>query len=304
MAAGAPPSERPTLLSAEPWDAASELGSWLAPTSPPAEDELLGRAAAVARRGLADAAAALGLLPARERRRAELLFVWTRALLRTAAEPDAPATRVARIHRAAFHLARALAGEPAESAFLRLLAAESARRTFGRAALDGLLAAAREWAEAPRAATPEADAERWQALAHALAAALAGAEPAPATVDLAAGLGRLGRLLALPEELAQRRCGLALSVLPEPLQYRREDEIVAAVVAEAEALRPLLLRGARAAAEVPLTFRRPLVYLLPIALELLGAIEERPRELLRRAPRLSFWSRRRSYWRARFTPLG
>jgi hypothetical protein len=55
---------------------------------------------------------------------------------------------------------------------------------------------------------------------------------------------------------------------------------------------------------VPLSFRRPLAFLLPAALELLGAIEERPHELARRAPRLSGWSRRRAWWRARFTPLG
>lgn len=303
MAGPGPHPELPPLLASTPWEAGTALGRWLAPGAL-ADEEGLARAAALdARARLGDFAPALGLLTGHERRRAELLLAWSGALAGTAAEEGEAAPRVARLHRAAFHLARALGGEPAESAFLRLLAAEAGRRAFGRPALDGLLAAARAEIETPRPATPEALAAHANDFARAFALGLAGGELPPAALDLAAGLLRLSRLLALPGELARGRCPLALSALPAPLQYRRVEEVGAAVLAEAEALRPLLLRGARAAAEVPLTFRRPLVFLVPAALELLGAVEERPQELARRAPRLSPWSRRRAYWRARWTSL-
>lgn len=295
--------ELPALLASTPWEAGTALGRWLAPSASPGAPSFERAVALDARARLGDFAPALTLLTARERQRAELLVAWTGALADTAREEGDGAVRLARLHRAAFHLARALAGEPADSALLRLLAAEAGRRAFGRPALDGLLAAARAAIEAPRPAGAGELAARAHELAGAFATGLAGAELPVAALDLAAGLLRLGRLLALPGELAQGRCPLPADVLPGPLQYRRVEEIGAAVAAEAEALRPLLLRGARAAAEAPLTFRRPLVYLVPAALELLGAVEERPQELARRAPRLSSWSRRRAYWRARWTSL-
>jgi len=303
MAARGPTTGLPTLFARDPWDGPTALGRWLVPSSPADEVVLAREAGAVARRELGDLHPALALLTAAERRRAELLLAWTGALFAAAAEEAPPTARIDRLHRAGFHLARALAGEPSDSAFLRLLAAESGRRAFGRTALEGLLAAARVAVERRRPATAEEAAARAAALAGACAAALAGAELPAAAHDLATGLLRLQLLLALPAELAQGRCPLAESELPGPLQYRRAEEIGAAVAAEVEALHPLLLRGARAAAEVPLTFRRPLVFLVPAALELLAAIEERPQELARRAPRLSGWSRRRAYWRARLASL-
>lgn len=303
MAGPATRPELPALLAPTPWEAGTALGRWLAPAAPTDEVALERAAGLEARARLGDFAPALALLPPRERRRAELLCAWTAALADTAREEGEREARLARLNRGAFHLARALAGEPAESAFLRLLAAEAARRSFGRAPLDGLLAAVRATLDAPRPPDAAGLAAGAQGLAKAFAAALAGAELPASALDLAAGLLRLGRLLGLPGELARGRCPLPADALPDPLQYRRTEEIGAAVAAEAEALRPLLLRGARAAAEVPLTFRRPLVFAVPAALELVGAIEERPQELARRAPRLSAWSRRRAYWRARWTSL-
>ncbi len=303
MAGRGPTTELPALLAPNPWDGATALGRWLAPSSPADEVALARVAADAARRELGDLHPALTLLPARERRRAELLLAWTGALFAAAGEEAPPSARIDRLHRAGFHLARALAGEPSDSAFLRLLAGESGRRAFGRGALEGLLAAARDAVEPRRPATVEAAAARAAALAGAFSTALAGAELPAAAGDLATGLLRLQLLLGLPAELGRGRCPLAESALPGPLQYRREEEIAAAVAAEIEALHPLLMRGARAAAEVPLTFRRPLVYLVPAALELLAAVEERPQELARRAPRLSGWARRRVYWRARFASL-
>ncbi len=143
MAGRGPTTELPTLLASTPWDTATALGRWLAPSSPADELTLARDAAASARLDLGDFHPALALLTAHERQRAVLLLAWTRALFAAAAEPAAPGERVARLHRATFHLARALAGEPSESAFLRLFAAESGRRSFGRAALEDLLAAAR-----------------------------------------------------------------------------------------------------------------------------------------------------------------
>jgi len=289
MAGPATRPELPALLAPTPWEAGTALGRWLAPAAPTDEVALERAAGLEARARLGDFAPALALLPPRERRRAELLCAWTAALADTAREEGEREARLARLNRGAFHLARALAGEPAESAF--------------RAPLDGLLAAVRATLDAPRPPDAAGLAAGAQGLAKAFAAALAGAELPASALDLAAGLLRLGRLLGLPGELARGRCPLPADALPDPLQYRRTEEIGAAVAAEAEALRPLLLRGARAAAEVPLTFRRPLVFAVPAALELVGAIEERPQELARRAPRLSAWSRRRAYWRARWTSL-
>jgi hypothetical protein len=298
-----PATGGPELLSESPWDEATALGAWLGAGAPDAEDPLRRKAADRLRDRLGEFQPAAALLPPRERERAELLAAWAGALLGTALDPGGTASRLARLNRAAFHLARALAGEPAESAFLRLLAAENARRAFGRAPLDALLAAARERAAAPRPGRAEELARRARATAAGFAAAIFGTEPSAAAVDLAAGLFRLLALRELAPELGAGRCPLPADTLPEPLQYRRAEEIAVAVAAEAEALRPLLLRGARAVAEVPLSFRRPLAFLLPTALELLAAIEERPAELARRAPRLAGWSRRRAYWRARWTPL-
>jgi hypothetical protein len=293
----------PALLAENPGGAATALGGWLAPRAPDAEDPLRRGAADRLRDRLGDFHGAALLLPPRERERAELLAAWAGALAETASDADGAAARLARLNLAAFQLARALAGEPTASAFLRLLAAENARRAFGRAPLDALLAAARERAAAPRPASAADLARRVRATASGFTAALFGTEPSPAAADLAAGLARLAALRGLAASLGAERCPLPADALPEPLQYRRAEEIAAAVAAEAEALRPLLLRGARAVAEVPLSFRRPLAFLLPTSLELLAAIEERPGELAKRAPRLPAWSRRRAHWRARWTPL-
>ncbi len=304
MSAGGPISERPSLFAELPWDAATALGSWLAPTGSEREGALERRAIETAATATRPFAAALRLAPDRERRRFELLLAWTLALLDTAREGDPAVARAERLNRAAFHLARALAGEPTESAFLGLLAAESHRRSFGRPALDGLFAAARRVLAAPRPVTATESEVRCQEVATAFLEALFGAPPSAAAGDAGAGLLRLARLADLAAAHAAGRSPLPADELAEPLRYRSDDEVAAAVTAESQRLHPLLLRGARAIAEVPLSFRRPLVFALPLSLELVGAIEERPHELARRPPRLSVWSRHRAYWRARFAPLG
>jgi len=303
MSTSVPSNERPSLFAERPWDPGTALGAWLAPSGPAAEEALETRASRLATEALGPLAAALRLAPERERRRFELLFVWTDALLATADEPDGPAERAERLNRAAFLVARGLAGETVASAFLTLLVAEARRRAFGRKPLDRLLAAGRDAAAAPRPADAAELERRAQEVAGAFLEALFGAPPTAAAADAGAGLLRLARLARLATHHAAGRSPLPADELADPIRYRSEEEIGAAVTAECERLHPLLLRGARAIAEVPLSYRRPFVFLLPLALELAAAIEERPRAVASRPPRLSGWSCRRAYWRARFAPL-
>ena len=256
------------------------------------------------RRLLGELAGAVELLPPFERARVAVLAAWLEALFATALEPDPLERRLGRLHRSAFLLARALGGEPSSSPFVRAFAAEAARRSFTRTALDSLLAAARARAEKPRPTSrPEAAARAFD-LGEAIVAALVGAPATPAAVEAATSLVRLLALRRLPAELAAGHVSLPTDDLAEPLQYRRPEEIAAAAAAECEAIRPLLLRGARALGEVPLTFRRPLAYLLSSALDLLGQIEVHPEALVRREPRLGWWTRRVTLWRIRRQPLG
>ena len=55
---------------------------------------------------------------------------------------------------------------------------------------------------------------------------------------------------------------------------------------------------------MPLTFRRPVAFVLPVAIALLGLLEERPKAVARRARRVGLWKLRAAHWRARYTPLG
>jgi phytoene/squalene synthetase len=251
-------------------------------------------------------AKALELLPAREKERAAVLLALADVLFATANGPGTPESRVDDLDRIAFAIARALRGEaggPEVDGFAHRIAAESRRRGFTRQALDDLFDAARCTARRRRPETPEALARWAQRFSEAFATALFGAEPTPAVVDLGAGVLRLAALQALAADLRARHCALPESELPEPVQYRTPAEIGVAVERECAELRQLLLRGARAAAEVPLSFRRPVVFLLPVALSLLGLLEDRPAELARRSPTVGKWTLRRAYWRARFTPL-
>ncbi|MCB9378368.1 MAG: hypothetical protein H6511_06340 [Holophagales bacterium] len=299
MSTAVPSNERPSLFAERPWDPATALGAWLGPSGPAAEEALEARAERLAAQALGPLAAALRLAPERERRRFELLFVWTEALLATAHEADGPAERAERLNRAAFLLARGLAGEPAAGAFLALLVAEARRRIRAQAARPPLRRARATAADPP---TPQARAPRAGG-GRRLLEALFGAPPTPAAADAGAGLVRLARLARLERHHAAGRSPLPAGELADPIRYRSEDEVGRAVTAECERLHPLLLRGARAVAEVPLSYRRPFVFLLPLSLELAAAIEERPLEVARRPPRLSSWSCRRAYWRARFAPL-
>ncbi len=294
----------PELLADRPIDPATALGRLFAPAGDVASEIALGRyVAAAPRRLLGELEPAAFLLPPIERERAAILAAWVEALLATAGEPDPIERRLARLNRSAYLLARALAGEPSDAPFVRSFAAEAQRRTFTRGALDALLAVARRRAERPRAETRA----EWEAFAlelgGAFATAVTGTEASPSTVEAAAALHRLLALCALPRDLATGATQLPVAELPAPLQYRTREEIAAAAATECDAIRPVLLRGARALGEVPLTFRRPLAYLLSTALDLLGQIEVHPAALVTREPRLGWWTRRLTLWRIRRQPL-
>ncbi|MEO8276114.1 MAG: squalene/phytoene synthase family protein [Thermoanaerobaculia bacterium] len=296
--------ERPAIFERPNWSPESAAGRLLA-RPPGANDEraLLRDCARIAVQRLGGFARVLDLLPAREQERAVLLFALVDLLFATARGAGTEAARVTDLDRIAFVMARALRGEPVEELFARRLAAEARRRSFTRQALDDLFDAARRFASRPRPETCAAQAAHAQQISEAFATALLGGEPTPAVIDLGAGLLRLATLCDLPNELREQRCSLPAAELPEPVQYRTPDEVGAVVGRECMELRKLLLKGARAAGEVPLSFRRPVAFLLPAALSLLGLVEDRPPELARRAPKLGGWTVRRAYWRARFTPL-
>jgi hypothetical protein len=292
------------LLADRPIDPATALGRLFAPAHEvAAEVALAGAIHQAPRRLLGEGADALVLLPSRERERAATLAAWFEALDATAREADPVENRLARLHRSAYLLARGLAGEPSDAPFVRAFAAENERRSFTRPALDTLLAAARRAIERPRAA----HAVEWEArLAEAggaFATALAGTAASAATIEAVGALARLRVLAELPVELAAGRCRLPLEALPEPLHYRTREEVAAAITAECDALRPQLLRGARALAEVPLTFRRTLAWLLSTGLDLLGRIEVHPEALAVAPARLSWWTRHATLWRIRRQPL-
>ena len=299
---------RPALFDRPNWSADSPSGRLFSATDPAGGEAALQRVcmrAAQERSGLF--ARALGLLPERERERAALLLALTDVLFATATGSGSPESRIEDLDRIAFAIARALRGESAgangESFALRF-GAESRRRGFTRRALDDLFDAARGSARRRRPETPEALAMRAQTVAEAFITALFGAEPTPAVVDLGAGLLRLLALQALAADLRTLHCALPESELPEPVQYRTPEELGAAAMRECSEVRKLLLKGARASGEVPLSFRRPVAFMLPVALSLLGLLEDRPPELARRTPTVGKWTLRRAYWRARYTPLG
>jgi phytoene/squalene synthetase len=292
------------IFGARGFEPGSALGRLFAPARDFAAEAATAQwVAGAPRRLLGELAEVVSLLPVRERERAAILAAWVEALMATADESDALERRTARLNRSAYLLARALAGEPSDAPFVRAFAAESARRAFTRPALDALLGAARRRAERSRPRTVAEWDEEARTIGESVAAALAGTRPSVATVEAAAGLYRLLLLRGLPDGLAAGRVRLPEKSLPEPLQYRSREEISAAAAGECEAIRPLLLRGARALGEVPLTYRRPLAFLLSAAIALLGEIEVHPEALTRRAPRLSWWTRRSTLWRVRRQPL-
>lgn len=298
------PRDRPTLFESPTWSAESATGRLFALTD---EAACRRHCLELATTRLGDFALALTLLTDRERDRATLFLALADALFDVAASPaegDDPERRIDDLNRIAFQIARSLRGEPTEALFVRLFAAESRRRAFTRSALDELFASARIAARAPR---PEngVDLEvRAHRLGEAVATALLGAEPSPAVVELAAGVLRLARLQRLQVDLARGRSWLPKDELADPLQYRGADEISVAVTRECVSLHHLLLRGARAVGEVPLTFRRAVAFTLPAAIAILGLLEERPRSVARAVRRVGGWKLRVLHWRARYTPLG
>jgi phytoene/squalene synthetase len=298
------PGRRPALFDRPTWGPESPAGRLFSPAASEAGEAALLRACwKLASERLGPFSRAVELLPAREQERALLLLSLADVLFATAAGPGSLDSRVDDLDRIAFSIARALRGESPGELFAQRFAAESRRRGFTRQALDDLFEAARHTARQRRPETPEALAQASHRIADAFATALFGTEPTVAVVDLGAGLLRLHTLQALAADLRAQHCGLPESELAEPVQYRTGEEIGVAVERECAHLRQLLLKGARAAGEVPLSFRRPVAFLLPVALSLLGVLEDRPAELARRAPTVGTWTLRRAYWQARFTSL-
>ncbi len=282
---------RPALFSSEPLDPRTALGELFGLDERAAERAGARALAAVADRRLGELAPALALLPRRERERAGVLAAWTEALFATAGEHDLPAERRERLDRSAFLVARALAGETIDPPFARRFAAEAARREFGRPALDALLAEARRRLDEVR---PDEGAA--QRIGLAAAAAMIGDDPTPATVDAAAALLRLARLARVPAAVAVG--AFPLPIEEDPGAASREAR-VAAISAECDAIHQLLLRGARAIGEVPLTFRAAIAGAMALALRLLGRIEANPEALLARPVRLGRLERAWTLWRVR-----
>jgi len=190
------------------------------------------------------------------------------------------------------------------SPFALCFADESARRLLPRRALDSLLAAARHAVRDPQVATPADWEVRTRSLAEAAAEALLGLAPTASTVDAAAGILRLVRLLDVPTAIASRRFHLPLEGTDSVCPGDPVAAMTAAVADECEAVHQLLLRGARGVGEVPLTFRSSLAAALALSLRLLGHVEQNPERLLRRPVRLgrleSFWT----LFHLRRQPLG
>lgn len=298
---------RPALFDRPRWSPESPAAQLFSNAGGDDEAQLLRRCqrTAVARAGLF--ARALTLLPEREAERAALLLALTDVLFATAHGEGTVEERVENLDRIAFAIARALRADAAHGEaepFARRFGAEARRRSFTRQALDDLFDAARTAAKRRRPESGDALAARARRLSEAFTTALFGTEPTPAVIDLGAGIVRLLALQRLAADLREHRSGLPESDLPEPIQYRSVEEVGAAAEREVGELRQLLLKGARAAGEVPLSFRRPIAFVLPVSLALLGLVEERPQELARRTPSVGGWKLRRAYWRARFTPLG
>jgi hypothetical protein len=284
---------RPALFSSEPLDPSTALGRLFA-LDGAASDRCSGRMLVeVARRRLGELAPALDLLPQRERERVGVLAAWIDAIFATGGEHDLPAERRERLDRSAFLIARALAGETVDPPFARRFAVESARREFGRRALDGLLAEARRRIDSPGADIGNSDAAL--RLGAAAAEALVGDEPSAATVDAAGALLRLSRLARVPAAVAVGAFPLIFgSDAAESVDLR-----TAAIAEECDAIHQLLLRGARSIGEVPLTFRAAIAGAMALALRLLGRIESQPGALLARPVQLGHFERIWTLWRVR-----
>mgnify|MGYP003373639824 CR=1 FL=1 len=288
--------------------AASPHGRLSALLAPPAEDFDGERAASlcaeVCREALGDLAPALVLLPALERRRAQAVAAFALTLFDFARQRGADGERLAQINRWEFTLEAALAGERiGQPVFLRL-GEEEHRRPFSREGLDALVAAARGRATVDRPATAAEAAAGRLRLARGLALTLLGDGASSAAVEFTAGLLGLRALLGLGAEVAGGRCPLPVEELPTILPAPPADRLAAALAAESERLAPLLLRGARATREVPLTFRRATTFLVLAAERLLTRVDEAAPRLLAHPPRLGAWERLRLVARARWGASG
>ncbi|MDI9630312.1 MAG: hypothetical protein QM311_02470 [Acidobacteriota bacterium] len=287
--------------------APSAHGRFAALAAPPRDDFDSARATAlcadVCRAALGSLAPALTLLPPTERRRAQAVAAFALTLFDFARQRGVDGDRLAQINRWEFTLEAALGGERIGQPIFLRLGEEQRRRPFSTAGLDALFAAARGRATVERPSDPAEAAERRELVARGLVLTLIGDGASPATVEFAAGLLGIQALLTLGTELAGGRCPLPVSELPSILPAPPAVALATAVAAESRRLQPLLLRGARAVREVPLTFRRAGAFLVLASTRLLARVEEAGPSLLRRPPRLGASERLRLVLRSRWGRL-
>jgi phytoene/squalene synthetase len=286
---------RPALFDPSPLDRSTALGVLFDPSW---RDETRRPAARATRRLLGPLGPAFDLLPSLERRRAATLAVWIESLFANAREGDRVDRRIERLHRSAFTLARALAGERSAAPFAQRFADEARRRSFPRHSLDGLLAEARAAIRQPIASTPEEWEIRSRALSAVIAEALVGEMPSPATIEAANAFVRLIRLTRIPVDSA---AGFHLPVESPPTFSGAppREAMIAAISEECEEIHRMALRGARALGEVPLTYRTTLSAMLALGLRLLGKIEAHPGAFLEGRVRLGRVERAWTVWRSR-----
>lgn len=270
--------------------APSAHGRFAELAAPPQDDfdpeRAVALCAGVCRAALGDFAPALLLLPEIERRRAQAVAAFILTLFDFARQRGADGERLAQINRWEFTLEAALAGERIGQPIFLRLGEEQRRRALSNDGLDALFAAARTRATLSRPADPDDAARRRALLARGLALTLVGDPASEATVEFASGLLGLQALLSLGGELAGGRCPLPESELPGVPPVPPPERVAAAVAAECRRLQPLLLRGGRAAREVPLTFRRPAAFLVLASTRLLARVEESGTALLGQPPHL------------------
>lgn len=287
--------------------AASPHGRLAELLAAPAEDfdseRAAGLCADVCREALGDFAPALVLLPVAERRRAQAVAAFALTLFDFARQRGVDGERLAQINRWEYTLEAALSGDRiGQPVFLRM-GEEEQRRPFSRDGLDALFAAARRRATCDRPIhAAEAETARRQ-LAEGLVQILLGDGQSPAALEFASGLLGLRALLGLGAELAGGRCPLPVDELPAIVPAPPPDRLSAALDAEIQRLEPLLLRGARAVREVPLTFRRPTAYLVLAAERLLARAGAVGARLVAKPPRLGAFERLRLVARARWGSL-
>lgn len=257
--------------------------------------------AETARSLLGDFAPALLLLPGTERRRAQTLLAYSRALFDFARQEGVAGEKRARINQWEYALEAALAGAGDGQPVLFRMARENERRRWPVDALDELAAAARR-RTTRRQPTSVVDADlEALSLGRAVAAALLEKSLNAEVDSLASALVRLGSLQRLGEEVGSGRCPLPASeVAAAAGQPFDPAQLLAAARRECPRIRARLLRAPRGLIGLPHGYRRAAVFSLLAALRLLTEIEDPEVDLLKAPPRLGLGSRIGFLLRARW----